>query len=478
MAIQVYEATKDGQGNSLSVLNRQFISFSYGGKNIEDFGFLAAFTNDRLSKNVYAEFEDTTTNQTELDGQIFWMSSYKPNTLTFSLATDGITEKELENFKRWFIPGTPRELILTEHANRAIMARVSAAPSMSLLPFEEEVEVEVAGQIIKTRTSLYKGEMSLSFIMDDPHWYAIENYFDNAPDEISEEQAKIIYEDGIPYVPSLKINTFLPKEKFYTEREKEVETDGEKKKETVTNVGEPNEVLINLEEENNNYLYYCGTTNEKPIIKFLLDVIFDKDTGKASFGEDENTYYIQLTNTATDDEGQRFNFSLPSILVDYNYALQTVSEFKGTSALDLRKLFRDNMYDYYARAWAISLIDDNEDINADSSFKENKSFFLNFPSKMMKFFGIPKTITDKEGTESYSYTTDMSFTINSANGQATMNCNVAQKKSENLTAITENVGNMIKSNYLIIEPCDSNYYQLTAGIDVKNFTIDYNYKYL
>ena len=37
MAIQVYMATHDGEGNPLSVLQKHFISFSYGGKNIEDF---------------------------------------------------------------------------------------------------------------------------------------------------------------------------------------------------------------------------------------------------------------------------------------------------------------------------------------------------------------------------------------------------------------------------------------------------------
>ena len=41
MGIQVYSATHSGEGNPLSVLGRHFISFSYGGKNIEDFNLLA-----------------------------------------------------------------------------------------------------------------------------------------------------------------------------------------------------------------------------------------------------------------------------------------------------------------------------------------------------------------------------------------------------------------------------------------------------
>lgn len=95
MGIQVYSATHNGEGNPLSVLGRHFISFSYGGKNIEDFNLLACFSGDRLNKGVYAPFQDVTTQQTELDGQMFWSSSYSAGTLTFFLATDGMTVKEI-----------------------------------------------------------------------------------------------------------------------------------------------------------------------------------------------------------------------------------------------------------------------------------------------------------------------------------------------------------------------------------------------
>ena len=43
MAIQVTELTKNREGKSLSILSRQFISFSYGVKNIEDFNLIAVF---------------------------------------------------------------------------------------------------------------------------------------------------------------------------------------------------------------------------------------------------------------------------------------------------------------------------------------------------------------------------------------------------------------------------------------------------
>jgi hypothetical protein len=45
----------------------------------------------------------------------------------------------------WFKPGIVKELILAEHPNRAIMARVNSAPEMSMLPFEEKTTVVMAG---------------------------------------------------------------------------------------------------------------------------------------------------------------------------------------------------------------------------------------------------------------------------------------------------------------------------------------------
>jgi len=47
-----------------------------------------------------------------------------------------MTERQLDDFREWFAPGKERELILSEHPNRAILARVAAAPVYSFLPFE------------------------------------------------------------------------------------------------------------------------------------------------------------------------------------------------------------------------------------------------------------------------------------------------------------------------------------------------------
>jgi len=72
-------------------MNRSFISFSYGGKNIEDFNLIATVSGDRWQANGYANFNDLTTSYDVLDGQFFWGSHYSTYELSLELSTDGIT---------------------------------------------------------------------------------------------------------------------------------------------------------------------------------------------------------------------------------------------------------------------------------------------------------------------------------------------------------------------------------------------------
>jgi len=73
-------------------MQRSFISFSYGGKYIEDFNLIAYTEGDRMENNGYAEFEDLTTTYDTLPGQFYWGTYFHANTLSFTLATDGITQ--------------------------------------------------------------------------------------------------------------------------------------------------------------------------------------------------------------------------------------------------------------------------------------------------------------------------------------------------------------------------------------------------
>jgi len=123
----------------------------------------------------------------------------------------------VDDFKFWFHTGEARELILAEHPNRAIIARVAEPPQLNLLPFESQVEVKISSYSYNTRTTLYKGTINLKLVMDEPFWYAKDNilgirddalnrytdeWFDANGNRVSifasKDALKILYEDGIP----------------------------------------------------------------------------------------------------------------------------------------------------------------------------------------------------------------------------------------------------------------------------------------
>ena len=161
---QVYQVTHDGAGNRLPLMNRAFISFTYDGKTIEDYNLIAIIESNSLLRHFYADFEDSTSDYEVLDGQFYWGSHFKNNTLELKLVTDGITEQQLAELKRWLVPGPAKELILSENPNRGIQARISEVPSYEeIVPFEKKTTMKIMGQNYQTSTTNYRGFISLTF---------------------------------------------------------------------------------------------------------------------------------------------------------------------------------------------------------------------------------------------------------------------------------------------------------------------------
>jgi hypothetical protein len=65
---QVFQATHDREGSLLPSRLRSFISFSFGGRNIEDFNLIACCEGDTMTRRAYAEFEDLTSEYDIMDG--------------------------------------------------------------------------------------------------------------------------------------------------------------------------------------------------------------------------------------------------------------------------------------------------------------------------------------------------------------------------------------------------------------------------
>ena len=100
MGIQVVELTK-----GLMPWGKEYIDFSFAGRHISEFGLVAASSGDRYSFKGSPEFQDETSTVNGVWGQYYWGTNFKTITYEYSLATDGMTERQFDEFKRLFQPG-------------------------------------------------------------------------------------------------------------------------------------------------------------------------------------------------------------------------------------------------------------------------------------------------------------------------------------------------------------------------------------
>lgn len=469
---QVYLATHDGNGDYLPYMNRSFISFSYGGKNIEDFNLIASIENNSLNRQGYASFSDNVTTSDIYDGQLYWSTHYDSNQISFILVTDGMTEEQLNNFLQWFQPGKEKELILSEHPNRAILARVASTPQLDLLPFEGETKVVIATRELNAKTTLYKGRINLSFTMDEPFWYSIKNILDeenagefvygywrgaNGSEEIlsSSDALKIIQEDRIPITSMLSYEG-SPAMLLGIERALELDLSGEgaiigyarvgsarigyafKNTNTGLTISQSSDTIIP------GYFFYGGNAPCAPKFVFSLTPVIDSNTYFVTSPMNSFTNPTTPYNTITIESSttQQFKFTTPSIYTAYNQIINILNSVStGISWEELRNIFREHVKHYAPRAYVMSVID-----NLGSLGTVTTTANLNrIKAEMPKFFYKADSGTDATPAP-------IIFTIDSKLGQATALISYRHSYSANdyLAEIAENVGDMVRSKYLVI----------------------------
>ena len=573
---QVYKATHDGQ-RRLPFMQRSFISFSYGGKNIEDFNLLAYTEGDRMDKAGYADFEDLTTTYDVITGQFYWGTYFHANTLSFTLATDGITENELDDFKHWFRAGSIRELILAEHPNRAIMARIATPPQLHLLGFKKEVEVpfqlggvettdDIQRVSYSTYTTEYRGEIDLEFVMDEPFWYSVQNilghqntlegYYEeswiDANGQVttikdSKDALKIIYEDRIPLGSTTKVDVFLGGD-IYASVKYEVwariigetsqiiynqvmndSTSSDQLKFAYFTATEPREAFdpetgesigmqpttiyyrgariyntdtelggriggaellgssapvegIELPYQQSANLYYAGTAPSPVKLRFTMKPQIRQydPTGQSrgfyiitpkNVNSDDPTAYNTITLKAV--YTHEFRFTLPTFWLSYNQVLQIFDNpsimAPNAAWLTVRETIRNTIRHPVVRAWANMLINKYDTMNGAGMIGSASNHNGDLKEGMMMLISdnslepYPATFTfDAKtglaiGKFTYRHLDNPIFNQNSLREQI---INLSTQQGEYLTTSEENVGDMVRSQYLILDErnvLDGNY---------------------
>ena len=297
-----------------------------------------------------------------------------------------------------------------------------------MLPFEKKFTSTIYGT--QSSTTVYKGKIDLSFVMDDPFWYSLTNMLDQESAGLwrntstkqlesistSRDALKIIEEDGVPTTLSLKGDLLIGNNVIVTviSSPARVWKTGDTSstapeayigaiiggRSTISTGSSGFDLAANTER----YFYYAGTAPCAPILKF--SIIFDTNSVSTS-SRIGNTYsspsipyssiFIQSVT-----EARELRFTTPSLITAYNQAIAL-----GNSASAEEK--RDKINHYKVRAAAIN-------------------------------GGLSSL---------FNSTTTADFTINCKTGETKVTYHL---KTGDLT---EDAGDMIRSNYLKIE--DRNY---------------------
>lgn len=513
---QVYLATHEsGSADYLSYMNRSFISFSYGSKNIEDFNLIAITEGNNLNRQAYANFVDNVTASEIYDGQLFWSTHFNNNQLSLTLATDGMTEENLNDFQEWFKPGQEKELILAEHPNRAILARIAEPPHLNLLPFETEMAVKIANTEYNTSTTLYKGQITLAFTMDSPFWYSKVNILDalnvdgtyrtgiwmdanNQEVDIltNKDALKIIQEDRVPTATMISPVVSVPM--IFGDKPLIVDQSGASAIVGLARVGQARighavvSTSLHLDQSAGDnihagYFYYGGTAPCAPIIIFSLTPIIDSDSKKVRSPINTLASSTKAYNTITIESvtKQEFKFTTPSIYTAYNQVINILDGVgTGVAWETVREILRNHVKHYAPRAYAMALIGNRSGTTTSSTITSIKS-------AMPKFF-----YSADEGTGATPAPITLIFNSYYGTAHALVSYRSGTNKSTYIEDSIENVGDMVRSNYLIITDrnkfSDDGYVRIRTDVHpeyshriytdveggISNLVLQYKYMYL
>ena len=388
MGIQVEQLTKNKTCHQ-----KEFIDFEFNGKHVSEFGMVAVFDGDRHSFNASPGFEDETSEVNGVNGQYYWGTRYRARAKTFSLATDGMTEAQINAFKLHFQPGVYGRFIEDKLANRYTMARVSSEVTFSVVPFK--TTATVLGQ--KIEVNEYKGEAKITFVFDDPFYYATESFISDY--EGNPELLRALYTNGTPTIKSW--NKEIPASCWIGEG-RVLNKNGLISKDAYRHVS--------------GKLYYynpsVGKTNTKLTMRFTPSFSADR------FGSSNVIYFNEIADsinspnsllkcntvasrkTGTVKDDSHFYYTSPNVVFQINRAIQMAQNYyiansANPNAVDFEEQLRLEIVNPKVMAWAASVI---RIMNTKPEFfNSNTGEYLNGTISMdlSKITGIAdKTFTD------------------------------------------------------------------------------------
>lgn len=142
----------------MSVLDRDFIGFSFDDVHSSDLGVLRVSDGSRYNEYLLPTSQDVTVQVPGGDGTYYFGSYYTGKPFPISIAFDSLTEKQLRKLRQTFTLKKIGRLVFDEAPYKYYMAKVVSQPQLKYICFGRPGEPRV-----------YKGEGTIQFMAYYPY---------------------------------------------------------------------------------------------------------------------------------------------------------------------------------------------------------------------------------------------------------------------------------------------------------------------
>lgn len=176
-------------------LKGDFIGFTFNGKHSSDLGIIRTSEGSRYSEDLLPTIEDKTVPVPGGDGVYYFGSYYRQKIFNISIAFDKLTEKQFRELKSHFGNKQLGDLIFDEAPYKVYKVKVSGAPNLKYICFDEYEYKTNTGTNIETGTGtgtkdvveikkrVYKGEGTIQFVAFSPfarsRYKTLDKFVDN-----------------------------------------------------------------------------------------------------------------------------------------------------------------------------------------------------------------------------------------------------------------------------------------------------------
>lgn len=362
MGIQVTELTQN-----LMPWGKEYIDFSFAGRHISEFGLVAASSGDRYQFPGSPEFKDEISEVNGAWGQYYWGTNFKTRTYTYSLVTDGMTERQFEEFKRHFRPGHYGQFYEDAWFDRYCYVRIKNVVDFTFIPFQEMIEI--AG--VKFPSRIYKGECKLVLIQDKPFLHSFYQVLDSKIENLTNKN-----DNGKAAIRAMYHNNIPAQDSWNKDVKCCIGAN-----QTLEQSGEQGSIIY----ENTCYIPYYNpsTLNCESELEFTIDrkvtplntkewepvyfnEIYDSITKPEApynlFGTTESLFVINnlLYNYKHKNCNKYFKYTLPEISSEINKAIYTAWTFykknPNGALVDLQEKLQEEIVNIKVLIWAIKVL--------------------------------------------------------------------------------------------------------------------------